>query len=578
MQTVDYVTLVATLAELRARWLPARVEQFYQRDRQTLTMALRTLTGRDWLTLAWHPQAARICIEDPPPRTPDTFTFSDQLRHQLNGLALIDIQLLAQWERVVDFQFAGRPGEAPRWHLYVEIIGKYSNVILTNADNEIVTVAHQVNAKQSRIRTVKTGDSYIAPPALLGDAPKLSESLAVWQEKLTLVPGKLQRQLVQCYRGVSPVLARELATAATVDPNVLTTHLTTTNWEALYQAWRRWLQQLENEDFQPSWTAQGYSVLGWSAIASVESVQKLLKNYYYRELGQQTFSQRHHYLSQKMATCRQKAQQKVDDFRHRLGQSAQADNYRLQADLLMAYPLDWRPGLQILTLPDFETQQPVSIALAPDKTGIQNAQRLYKRHQKLKRSRQAIEPLLAEATAEVAYLDSVNLALADLHAENFATDEATLQEIQAELIEQGYVPAERQLRDRKSAETSKPWQYQSPNGIGIWIGRNNRQNEQLTFRLATSYDGWLHAQEIPGSHVLLRLEPGVVPEPEDLQFAADLAAFYSRARLSQQVPVVYTAASKVVKPKGSQPGLAIYQPEQVLWGTPERVRAYIEQP
>ncbi|MCU0533314.1 MAG: NFACT family protein, partial [Hydrococcus sp. Prado102] len=116
MQSVDFTTLTAACAELRTQWLPARIEQVYQRDRYTIALALRTLDRRGWLTLCWHPQAARICLGDAPPRTPDTFTFSDQLRHQLNGYALIAIDAIAPWERVVDLQFAKRPGDPPQWH------------------------------------------------------------------------------------------------------------------------------------------------------------------------------------------------------------------------------------------------------------------------------------------------------------------------------------------------------------------------------------------------------------------------------------------------------------------------------
>ena len=133
MQTVDFTTLTAICQDLRTHWLPARIEQVYQRDRHTISIALRTLQKRSWLTISWHPQSARLCIGDSPPRTPDTFTFSDQLRHQLKGYALTAIAMVAPWERVVDLQIAQRPDEDPIWHLYVEIMGKYSNVILTDA-------------------------------------------------------------------------------------------------------------------------------------------------------------------------------------------------------------------------------------------------------------------------------------------------------------------------------------------------------------------------------------------------------------------------------------------------------------
>ena len=171
MQPVDYTTLMASCSELRSQWLPARLEQVYQRDRFTISLALRTLNKRGWLDISWHPQAARICISDPPPRIPDTFTFSQQLKHQLGGLALIVIAEVSPWERVLDLQFAKRPGEKPLWHLYVEVMTKYSNVILTTADNLVVTCAHQVNSQQSSVRQIQTGQPYELPPSLTNPIP-----------------------------------------------------------------------------------------------------------------------------------------------------------------------------------------------------------------------------------------------------------------------------------------------------------------------------------------------------------------------------------------------------------------------
>ncbi|MEM9135902.1 MAG: NFACT family protein, partial [Cyanobacteria bacterium P01_F01_bin.42] len=132
MQGVDYTTLVAACHELQHQWVPAKVEKIYQRDRYNLYLALRTVNSRGWLLISWHPQAARISLSDAPPRIPDTFTFSDQLHHQLNGLALVDISLRTSWERVAELKFAKRPQDPAAWSLLVEIMNKYSNVILLN--------------------------------------------------------------------------------------------------------------------------------------------------------------------------------------------------------------------------------------------------------------------------------------------------------------------------------------------------------------------------------------------------------------------------------------------------------------
>lgn len=576
MQPVDFTTFAAVCAELRSDWLPARLEQVYQCDRHTLALALRTLDQRAWLTLSWHPQAARLCIGDPPPRTPDTFTFSQQLRHQLGGLALVAINIMAPWERVADFQFARRPGDPILWHVYVEIMGQYSNVILTHANQQIVTAAQQVNNQQSSLRTIQTGQPYDAPPPLTQTMPSLDEPQTSWQERVSLIPGSLRRNLLKTYRGVSSALVRSLIQTAGLDPEQSTDDLSADEWSNLFDRWQEWLRALEREQFQPGWLRDGgYTVMGWQMAQPEKTVQTLLNRYYRDQLNQQEFGQLRHQLSQKLSHLLKKLYSKAQDFQSRLSQSDDADRYREQADLLMAYLHEWKPGMQHITLPDFATNAPVTVALNPERNAVQNAQALYKRHQKLKRSRAAIEPLLAEVQAEVSYLEQIEVAITQLDQYCHPEDLTALMEIREELVQQGYMSDPDQRYRRSDAEQIPNFlRYQTPNGFEVWIGRNNRQNDQLTFRVATDYDLWFHTQEIPGSHVLLRLDAGAVPDDADLQYVADLAVFYSRARQSDQAPVIYTEPKQVFKPKGAKPGTVIYKQERVLWGEPQRAKTY----
>ncbi len=572
MQPVDLTTLMAACSELRTTWLPARLEQVYQRDRHTIAIALRTLKQRQWLTISWHPQAARLHLSDPPPRTPDTFTFSQQLQHQLHGLALTAIVPIAPWERGLDLQFARRPGEDPLWHLYAELMGKYSNVILANQENLIVTAAHQVSVQQSSVRPIQTGQPYEPPPGLTDPIPTLTEPLSRWQERVSLIPGTLRRNLLKNYRGLGSGLAVSMIQAADLDPERSTDSLSVTEWERLFDRWQTWLKALETETFQPGRTAQSYTVLGWGITQAAESVQTLLNDYYTAEMNQQTFSQLHHQLSQKLGNLLTKSRQKAQTFQTRLAQSDQAEHHREQADLLMANLQDWQPGMKAIVLADFTTDRPITIALDPEKNAVQNAQALYKRYQKLKRAQIAVVPLLNEVQTEIDYLEQVEAALTQL-AYHTPEDLLALEEIRVELIQQRYLedPENRHRAQSKGDSPSLPRRYRTPSGFELLIGRNNHQNDQLTFRIAGDYDLWFHAQEIPGSHALLRLEPGTIAEEADLQFAADLVAYYSRARLSEQVPVVYTQLKHVYKPKGAKPGIALYKEAQVIWGQPQRV-------
>ncbi len=570
MQPFDFTTLTAVCQELRREWLPARLEQVYQRDRFTVCLALRTLDRRGWLTLSWHPQAARLGMGDPPPRYPDTFTFSQQLRHQLGGLALVAIAPIAPWERALDLQFARRPGDPALWHLYVEIMGQYSNVILANQDNQIVTAAHQVSANQSRVRPIQTGQPYELPPALTDPVPSLAESQADWQARVSLIPGAIRRNLLKSYRGLSSALVAAMLKTADIELEQATAELPPAAWHRLFDGWQCWLQTLENGQFQPGWTPTGYTVMGWDMTQAETTAQVLIYRYYRDQLNDQEFAQLRQQIQQKLGNALGKLRQKAAGFRGRLGESDRADQSRQQADLLMAYLHLWEPGMHQIALADFETGEPVNIPLNPEKNAVYNAQLLYKKHQKLKRTRAAIDPLLTAVEAEIHYLEQIEAALAQFVAYQTPEDLEALEEIREELIQQGYLAGSGYQRTTPDDAASQPHRYKTPSGFELWVGRNNRQNDRLTFRLAGDYDLWFHTQEIPGSHVLLRLEPGAVPEDQDLQFAANVTAYYSRARQSEQVPVVYTEPKHVYKPKGAKPGIAIYKQERILWGQPHR--------
>ena len=572
MQSVDYTTLIAICNSLDDQYIPSRLEQVYQIDRYTISLCLRTIKQKKWLTISWHPQAARICLGNPPPRGKDTFTFSEQLRHLINGYALIGVKIVSDWERVVDFQFAKRPNEQPLHHLYVEIMGKYSNVILTTAENQIITVARQITANQSSVRTVETSQAYQLPPSLTGNTPKLSESLEIWQEKVSLIPGRIDKQLVKAYQGVSPVIARQLLEEADILPTISNQELTLEDWQKLYDNWQFWLKAIKHKKFNPHLTEKGYSVIGKKE--SHQDLHELINNYYNQQLYRENFTQLKQQLQQKIKNILGKLEVKKNKYQDRLKESDNCEIYSQQADLLMAYLHQWQPGMEEIELEDFNTGQPISIKLAPDKNMIQNAQKLYKKHQKLKRVKSAVNPLLEEVEVEINYLQQIatNISQLDYQEEE---DLTTLYEIKTELINQKYIE-DSQYRGINSQEESQPRRYQTLSGYEVLVGRNNRQNDILTFRTATDYDLWFHAQEISGSHVLLRLNAGDVPDEQDVQFTADLTAYYSQGRGSEKVPVIYTKPESVYKPKGAKPGMVVYFKETVIWGQPSSIEEKLD--
>jgi predicted ribosome quality control (RQC) complex YloA/Tae2 family protein len=359
---------------------------------------------------------------------------------------------------------------------------------------------------------------------------------------------------------------------ANLDGEMTTDTLTDSQWQSLFSKWQEWLQALENNDFHPVYTSTGYNVLGWGGTETAKNTQELINNYYTTQFNQLIFSQLRHQLTQKLNNILEKLRQKATAFSTRLQQSDRADEYRASADLLMAYLHSWEPGMQEITLADFETGKPVVIPLEPDKSAVVNAQLLYKQHQKLKRARSAVEPLLAETNSEIDYLEQIEAAISQIETYQSSEDLEALLEIRDEMVGQKYMENPDQRVGANNEPSTNFRNFRTPSGLEILIGRNNKQNDQLTFRVANDYDLWFHAQEIPGSHILLRLTPGTVPDEADLQYTANLAAYYSRARQSEQVPVVYTQPKHVYKPKGAKPGIAIYKNERIIWGQPQMVR------
>ncbi len=640
MQPVDLTTLRAVLADLtrteagRDPILPARVEWIQQTDLWTVIMGLRTLTTRHCLLLCWHPQAARLHLCQPPAKEPDGFQFSQFLQRQLKGLALTELALIDEWERVIDCRFAPRPGDPPHRHLYLEVMGKYSNAILVDEAGLILASGHGVSERQSRVRPVQPGLPYEAPPALTDPIPQRTESFSRWQERIALIPGPfpsavqstIGQRLLRSYRGLSRHLAEAMCHQAGIPPQTPSDHLSAQDWQALFARWQEWLTRLETGQFEPALTPQGYTVLGWvghpvsgskpqclpTGDPSQPDLHQLLENYYQAQLDREQFGRERHRLLQKVSTLLKKLYQRRDQFETMLAVrglvppvlrsnnptrggaggteslSTEAEACKQAADLLMAHLHLWRPGLHHIELPDFASGQTVKIPLDPEKNAILNAQAYYRKHRKQKRAQEVVRPLQEAVEQEIRYLEQVEASLQQLETcrpsgtEAFRDpqDLATLKEIETELIQQRYldspVAGTGSARKHSSPETFNPRRFTSPSGFSIWVGRNNLQNDRLTFRVAQDQDWWFHAQELPGSHVLLRLPPGAVAESEDLQAAADLAAHFSRGRLSEQVPVVYTRPKLVFKPKGSPPGMVVYKQEQVLWGRPNRAQSLKE--
>ncbi|GIL57435.1 hypothetical protein Vafri_12660 [Volvox africanus] len=647
LQAVDYSTLAACCAELRSGWVPAKVEQVVMPDKTSLCLRLRTPGGQGWLRISWHPTAGRVTMMAPgsvPERgnASELYSLGEQVREALCGLVLVDVGMPAPWERVADLQFGVRPGESPTHHLYCEVMARYSNVILSGADGGVLAAAYQVGGMMSSYRQVQVGRTYSLPPQLYGVPPTAAASLEQWRDTLvgaaalaaasaaarqqqqkqlkTNAPGKpppppppppaltvggrLVEGFLRAFHGVSPALVDELCGAAGVSPDVSPDSMTPTQWEALYSHWMTWQERLRSGKFAATSDPPTgkYSVFG-SLPCRHASVHEMLEEYYGVLAAVEAHAQLHGRLLATVAAALKKARGKVRAFEQQLTDSGRSEEVQRLADLITANLYRISAGSATTVVEDWETGQPVTLELDPTKPPVATAEMLYRKARKLRRAVDAVQPLLDEARAEVAYLEDVEVGLAGLKLwTGDAADAAALREVQDELVAGKYMkpPPDAALAQKTAARASKAAaraaskggggskkgtkgaaaeaaaaiaadggqntasarRYLSPGGFTVLVGRNNKQNDVLSTQVAQDDDLWFHVRGMPGSHTLLRVSRGG-PEPTDVdvQFAADLAAFFSRARDSLKVDVIVSRGAWVRKPRGAKPGAVMVTKE-----------------
>jgi len=530
------------LAEWRPLLLPSRFEKAQQASPHALQIGLRSLSGAHWLELSWQADAARLHTIPPPPRQGDGSTLAQQLQHALRGLALVEIRQQG-WERVVELGFARRPGEpALRW-LVAELMGRYSNLLLLDADRQVVALARQVKPQQSRLRPIGTGDPYQPPPPLAGEPPRLEEGFESWQRRLSLVPLPLQQALRDSYQGISPALVRQLLPTGWGDQAVGA--LSPAQWQQLWQAWRRWLTAVEGEQFGWQQTPEGYGCWGTDRAADPLAVNHGLASYFATHLSTQELQQRRQHL------------------RHRLeAEAARETRQASEQEALLA------------AVPEGEALQRRADALLsqrqPSRQCIDEAQKLYKTARKRRRSVAAITPRLEMHRQRLSGLEA-SLTYLD-QADSLDQVASLATELEALLGERkhGSQGRSRQARHAQANEgVPQPLELHTAAGLALQVGRNHRQNEWIAFRQARRGDLWFHAQEIPGSHVVLKSSQQQ-PSEGDLQAAADLAAHFSRGRGNRRVPVVMVPTEELQRIPGAAPGTVRHRGGTVLWGEPQR--------
>jgi len=552
---VDFLTL-ACLCDNLDSLLGARVQQVLLPDDRSVCLEL--YAGKRFHLLASaHPQAARMLLVPEKPRrgveaeTPMLLL----LRKWVRGARLVQ---LAQppWERIVTLSFSGRTGDCD---LVVELMGRHSNIILVGPDGCVLAAVKHVDSRMSRVRTVLPGQVYQAPPAPKAVSPT-GVTVAEWADRLARAPSDqtLERWLLGRFLGISRQAAREIAVRASGSADVLACATTA---DRLRKAVQSLFSPLEDGWWQPHvGLDEGNIVLAFAPyepqqFERAEPVRDISEAMwrYYEQLA----------MTDPYAAARQSVQALISEGGKRLGQrltglqrqivDQQAiDDLRIAGELLLTYQQQVPLGAAEIDLPDYAGGTR-TIALDPTQTPVANAQGYFRRYDKRQRASAHIPELLNDVQAEMAYLEQLDADLA--LAESRPEIDAVLESLAAA----GWAPKTRQ----PSSRAVEPRRIEVE-GYSIYIGRNARQNERVTFFRASPEDLWLHVRGLPGAHVVIRRGRHEVPE-RVVQQAAAAAAYYSRARGSSgRVPVDVTEKRFVRRMRGKFPGLVTYRNERTL--------------
>ena len=560
--------------EITDRALGARVDKIYQPNKEELVFLLRTRQEAFKLLLSARANSPRIHFTQYAPENPKVPPMLCMLlRKRLSGAKLVEVRQPGL-ERLLylDFDAANELGDKVRLSLVIEIMGKYSNIILVDGQGKIVDALKRVDEEMSSQRLVQPGLAYELPPAqnkpcMLECQPEEIVEAIVHQPKNQ----SLNKGILNALQGLSPVVCREIEHQVGRGQELFTRDLTQEQRERLRFFLERLFTTVRDTAGEPYMVTKikgkpmefsFLNIVQYGTLASVsrwEDFSSLLDEFYEERDRQDRMRVKAQDLLRLLANASERLSRKINLQRGELARSEDREHLRVCGDLINANLYRIERGSAFADLENFyDENRLMRVKLDPALNATQNAQKYYKEYRKAKTAQQVLGEQIAQAEQELLYVDSVFDCLSR------AQSESELNEIRQELREEGYLKA---VRDkRKPPAPLAPLEFVSSEGFRILVGRNNRQNDKLTLKQANNNDIWLHTKNIPGSHTII-VTGGRQPGDATLKEAAMLAAYHSRAKDSSQVPVDYTQVRYVSKPQGAKPGMVIYVHYQTLFVT-----------
>ena len=555
-------------AELSEALVGARVDKVFQPNRDELILAFRGFDAAHKLLISARANSARIGLTKIPVENPmQPPMLCMLLRKKLQGAKLLGIEQPAlERALLLRFDSVNELGDHVELTLAAEIMGRYSNIILVDENGKIIDALKRVDAEMSSERLVLPSLLYRLPPP----QDKLSMLACSAEEVLGRIDAlprdmELSKALLAVLQGVSPVVAREVQNSVGRGGELFIRSMTPEQRERTQYFVKRLIQTVRETSGKPHMVSdlqrkpKDFSFLdvhqyGASmVVVRKESFSGLLDDFYAERDQMERMRVKSQDLLRLLTNHADRLNRKIANQTAELEACAQRETHRVMGDLISANMYAIKKGAKTVWLQNFydENLSELEISLDPALTAQQNAQKYYKAYRKAKTAEEKLTEQIELAKIELTYIDSVFESLA------LAENERDLNEIRAELAEQGYVRRQRGKKNQKAAPVSAPLRFTTRDGFTVLVGRNNRQNDRLTMKDANNNDIWFHTKNIPGSHTVL-VTDGKEPTEAAMEEAAILAARHSRAKDSAQVPVDYTQIRHVSKPQGSKPGMVIY--------------------
>ena len=548
--TFDGLFTHAMIHELNQTLQNGRVTKISQPYPNEVILTIRANRTNYPVLLSANPRYARFQITQIPytnPAVPTNFTM--MLRKYLEGAKLLEIKQLDN-DRVVYFEFLTRNelGDKLPLLLSAEIMGRYSNVILINqSTNKIIDTIKHVGMDQNRYRTLLPGATYRQPPTQNKENPFEQDS-NTFEELIQKYPNRevLADNLLKQYQGISKDNALALADKLHSSNNFV-------------QAFNDFLAM--TEDPIPTMNGNNFSIFTDNPNdKKFTTLSEMLDVFYHTKANRDRVQQQGGQLLHVIRKNLQRNKKKLKKLSNELKATENADEYRIKGEVLTTYLYQIKRGMTKITLPNFyDNNKEITISLSNQLSPSQNAQKYFKKYQKLKNAVTFVNEQIELTKKEVAYLEEIQTQI------ELATP-ADLNDIKTELQQEGYIKKKQQKSKHSSrVKINKPESFIASDGTEILVGKNNLQNEKLTLHTAKKTDIWLHAKNIPGSHVIIKSNN---PSDETLFEAAMLAAYFSKFRSSANVPIDYVQVKNIRKPNGSKPGFVIYEGQKTLTVTP----------